>query len=340
MPSYVSPGVYVVEKDVSDYPVSLNSSVVGIVGFADRGPIAGKDGKKATLITSPEALIETFGEPSESIKGQALEGALEILETTNSMYFVRCADDTATEASAAITIGGCPAIQLPTAADLGFSPGATDSGVSSVVVTVKSTTTTNSGGSPFASDKTFTIAAANTSLAANDTNYHTGLAYKKAIGGDLGDADVGVFFDTGTADTAYLVLNSAGKDAKLIAEVYLVDPNDSTNKVYTATMDPLDCSAGLLSDASAVTASGTSIDTTSVAYHVQSLFPGAGYNLGTKTNGDTSGVSFEVDERGGISFEATVNNNGEAAEGFVASFVSGAPYLENQVGTSVAKATS
>ena len=71
MPNFVSPGVYVIEKDVSDYSPTINSSVVGIVGFASRGPIAGLNNKKATLITSPGQLIQEFGEPSEAIKGQA-----------------------------------------------------------------------------------------------------------------------------------------------------------------------------------------------------------------------------------------------------------------------------
>ena len=70
MPSYVSPGVYVVEKDISDYPVSINSSVIGIVGFASKGPISGEDGERATLITSQSDLIRQFGEPSEDITGQ------------------------------------------------------------------------------------------------------------------------------------------------------------------------------------------------------------------------------------------------------------------------------
>ena len=80
MPNFVSPGVYIVEKDISDYPAQVNSSVVGIVGFASRGPIAGTNSEKATLVTSQQGLIDEFGEPSEDLKGQALEGALEILE--------------------------------------------------------------------------------------------------------------------------------------------------------------------------------------------------------------------------------------------------------------------
>ena len=109
MPNFVSPGVYVIEKDISDYPAQINSSVVGIVGFAGRGPIAGLNSQKATLITSQQGLIDTFGEPSEGIKGQALEGALEILEATTSMRFIRVASSDAAEASASVQIGGCPA---------------------------------------------------------------------------------------------------------------------------------------------------------------------------------------------------------------------------------------
>lgn len=339
MANYVSPGVYVVEKDISDYPAQINSSVVGIVGFADRGPVAGKDGKKATLITSQQALVDLFGEPSEAIKGQALEGALEILETTQSLYFVRCADDTAAEASAAITIGGCPAVKLPTATALGYSPGSTDAGVSSVVITVKSDTVTHAGGAPFGADKVFTISPGNTSLDSANANYHIGLAYKKAIGGDLGSADVGVFYDPAVADTAFLVLNDAGSNARLSVTVY--DSNDYASDYTTAELAAVSSvGTSFETAASAVVASGVSVTTTEAAYHVQSLFPGAGYNLGTKSNGDTSGVSFEVDTRGGNGFSININDAGQAAEGFVGSFVSGAAYLEEVIGTSVANATS
>ena len=112
MAKYLSPGAYFTEVDISDYPAGSNSSVVGIIGFASKGPVAGKSGDKATLITSQEQLVSTFGNPSENIAGQALEGALEILEETNSMYFVRCAATSAAEASAAIPMGVCPSIAV------------------------------------------------------------------------------------------------------------------------------------------------------------------------------------------------------------------------------------
>ena len=123
MPNFVSPGVYIIEKDISDYPAQINSSVVGIVGFASRGPIAGISSEKATLITSQQGLIDTFGAPNEGIKGQALEGALEILEATNSLRFIRCADATRLEASAAVSIGGCPAILLSGTHAVPIAPG-------------------------------------------------------------------------------------------------------------------------------------------------------------------------------------------------------------------------
>ena len=55
MANFVSPGVYTVEKDISEYPVAGNSSIVGIVGFASKGPV-----NDATLITSQENLIKTL----------------------------------------------------------------------------------------------------------------------------------------------------------------------------------------------------------------------------------------------------------------------------------------
>ena len=87
MAKYVSPGVYVVENDNSDYVPSINPSVVGIVGFASKGPT-----DKATLIVDEASLVETFGEPLAESKsgGQGILGAVEVLEATNSLYFVRC----------------------------------------------------------------------------------------------------------------------------------------------------------------------------------------------------------------------------------------------------------
>jgi len=168
MANFVSPGVYVIEKDLSDYPVAVNPSVVGIVGFANQGPI-----NKATLITSQEGLVQKFGNPSESITGQALEGSLEILEATNSMYFVRCSDSaTAADASSTVKIGSCPAFDT-----LASGYGASADLYLDVQVNVN-------GVNVFATPKQYNIPA-NTSIGAASAQ---GYAIKSVIGGSLDGA--------------------------------------------------------------------------------------------------------------------------------------------------------
>ena len=101
-----SPSVVVLENDVSIYTPNINSSVVGLVGFANKGPT-----DKATLITSQENLLRVFGKPDSNLEGQGLEGALEILEATNQLYFVRSVSS-ALAASAAVAVGACPAVKV------------------------------------------------------------------------------------------------------------------------------------------------------------------------------------------------------------------------------------
>ncbi len=105
MANYVSPGVYTIEKDISEYAPSINTSIVGIVGFASKGPT-----NKATLITSQNSLVDTFGPPSEDLLGQGLEGSLEILEQTNSLYYVRAATADAADASSTLSVGSVPVV--------------------------------------------------------------------------------------------------------------------------------------------------------------------------------------------------------------------------------------
>lgn len=106
MPSYVSPGVYVTEKDWSDYSPSLNATNIGIMGFASQGPVG-----KATLITNADQLISTFGRPDLATGGFGLIGAYHILERTNTLYFTRVATTSASIADAALNIGACPHVK-------------------------------------------------------------------------------------------------------------------------------------------------------------------------------------------------------------------------------------
>lgn len=54
-----APGVYLVERDFSDYAAPLGATVGAVVGTAPRGPL-----NVPTLITSMDRLLEVFGEPS------------------------------------------------------------------------------------------------------------------------------------------------------------------------------------------------------------------------------------------------------------------------------------
>jgi phage tail sheath protein FI len=110
MPSYVSPGVYVIEKDWSDYTPSLNSTNVGIMGFASQGPTG-----KATLITNADQLLTTFGRPDDVVGGQGLIGAYHILDRTNTVYFTRVNTTDAEVADVATHIGNCPHVKTSTA---------------------------------------------------------------------------------------------------------------------------------------------------------------------------------------------------------------------------------
>jgi len=345
MANFVSPGVYVIEKDISDYPASINSSVVGIVGFAGRGPIAGLNGQKATLITSVQQLIDVFGEPSEALKGQALEGAQEILETTNSMRFIRAADDNATEASAAVQLGACPAVCVSGtlsnsikvgAADVGMSAiGSADLGTSDVRITA---TCYDQLRAVTVNAKTYDIPKGTLSTSASN-GATTMLGLSKVLGGAL-DADrIGAYSDSSSVDGSAFIVNPVAGDATTM-ELSCGIKDDAgvwqPGKIFQVLDKDGDRAAIAVES---ITASGFSLDTTGASYLVQSLWPGEGYNAGTKADGSTSGVSFEVGVNGAATTTEQVNNLGVAAETFKAGLTSGA-FLETDIGTSYDDKTS
>ena len=355
MPNFVSPGVYVIEKDISDYPVTINSSVVGIVGFASRGPIAGVNQEKATLITSPQQLVDTFGEPSEDIKGQAIEGALEILETTNSMRFVRCSEGGA-EASATVSIGGCPAFAVSgnhsspinpitaagaaiAGANVGMSSiGSNDITTSDVRFTI---TAYDNARTKTVDAKVYNVPAGTIDLSSTE-GATTIAALKKVLGGALDADKIGAFANANSGDASSFIIGQAagsGATINVTAEVYS-DVHGWMSLKILAPISKLGASGSVgTDDVSAGTVSGTSVDTTSVSYFIESLWPGAGYNAGTKSDGSTSGVSFEVDANGGEVTVEQVNNLGTAAESFKAGALSSA-FLEDTIGTTYDGRTS
>jgi len=184
-----SPAVVFLEKDNSAYPPNIESSIVGIIGYATKGPT-----NTPTLITSQENLINTFGNPSESLQGQGLEGALEILETTNQVRFVRAVSSDAQDASALVAFGVCPAVKFTTS-----SFGLTSSLYLKVSVR-------DSEGTLVLDQQTFSIPA----LAAN---VNAGISQASAIASIVGVGNaktdhVSVAFNTNSQGYGYLVITT------------------------------------------------------------------------------------------------------------------------------------
>lgn len=313
MPTYVSPGVYVVEKDISQYPAAINPSVVGIVGFAERGPV-----DKATLITNGERLIATFGEPKEAIIGQGLEGALEVLETTNSLYFVRCASTSAIDASAVIGLGACPMVTV--SGNIGVGASAT------IIYNVYD----NLGVKQFSTDKTVAISAGH----ANTVDALS------SLGGAITDASKLSVHAHPLADgagSAVIVGGFAGSGASLFLSATGGMHIDGT---FFGQKNNGDTSGAAVSGGFF---GGTSFDktgTTSIAYLIQSLYPGAGYNYKQSATGVIKGLTTDITTGGGSRVSVNINDNGNTEETFVVEFADGDYYIEEQINTGEEGATS
>jgi len=196
----LSPGVAVIEKDISEFAPTIDSSVVGLVGFASKGPL-----NEAKLITSPQNLVDLFGKPSEDIPGQGLEAALEILEATNRLYFVRAASGTAGEASSVMPLGACPAMAV---SSNGF--GVTEN------LYLKVQVTDADGASRYPAPVSFSIPASTVDA----TSGSQGLALAKILGGSLDADKQGGFFDTNTDTSGFIVGSWAGSGATISVSAY------------------------------------------------------------------------------------------------------------------------
>jgi phage tail sheath protein FI len=331
MANYVSPGVYVIEKDVSEYTPSVNSSVVGIVGFASRGPV-----DKATLITSQNNLINTFGEPSENLLGQGLEGALEILEQTNSLYFIRSASNDAAEASAVGQIG-CGAA---------FAVSANGYGVTNPL-TLRIQVTDANGKKVFSDNsnagKDFTIAAGLESLASNQSR-----ALRGVIGGDLDSDDLYVEYNRAINQfgvSSFVITNLAGSSVKIEASACSSTSFNAASGV--AILAPVEASGNGGADygvsagtpTSSIVAYGATLEpndaTDSARYLVQSLYPGAGYNGGLKSDGSTSGLSLSIEAKGGTKSVININNNGTTSESFAVRLAGSGAFITDTINTGI-----
>lgn len=317
--AFVSPGIYVIEKDVSDYPVTIDSSVVGIVGFASKGPV-----NEATLITSPQQLVTTFGLPGGGLPGQGLEGAVEILEATNRVYFVRGTTSSALEASTVVPVGGCPAVLV---SSNGF--GVTQNLYLDVQVH------DNSVVAKFPVVKQFSIPSGTVSSTSTQSQ-----ALVQVIGGGVDQSHVGAAYDSNSTASGYIFGAYAGSGAKLTITSY----SNSTRTTGVSALFALDengSPTGAIT--SSVVASGITLNsgsTSGFSYFVQSLYPGTGYNTGTNAAGDASGNSIEITPVGFANTILEVNDAGTAVEQFKTNFLNSGVFVENVINTGLVDTTS
>ena len=308
MATYNSPGNYVIEKDFSEYPPSVNSSIAGVVGFAARGPK-----NKATLITSAAQLLRTFGSPADTTGGQGLLGALEILTRTNSIYYVRAVTSAGLEASGAIPIGVCPAVYVTSY--MGTA-------ASSIFISTTGADGTNS--TPLGAAKhTLSVAASSLTTPNAKTIVQ---AVAKATSLDfpytfvLNDADA-------THQSGWFVGTEAGRDAIITVSGQGFD----FKEVSVSSGEPLGAAA-----ARVITASGGEFLNTFAGgtYFVNSLYEGKGYNYSNVTNVEgttTKGLQVIVDSKAGARFDLKVYDAGALEESFSMEMASGTSLSPEEV---------
>jgi len=360
MVNFVSPGVYVIEKDISDYTPAINPTVVGIVGFAGKGVP-----NKPTLITSQERLIKAFGRPTEDLPGQALEGSLEILETCNQLYFLRAmGSGTATTASATVEMGGCPAVAI-------FNSG-TGYGVGETLY-LELQASDNSGNKVYQSPKRIAIDSGTSMGGTACTTQAQAMA--TLVGGSLDGDKIGSYMTASSLDSTvassignYIVANFAGSGAILHVKAF----KDSSYTLESSSLYPVGASglasglagvdtngapwngishqAGKLADINGgavaeVKIRGTqfedaSITTAGMGYLVESQYQGNGYDASTHADGTITGNSITVSPLGSQNDFLNVNEDGATAESFKVSLVGSGAFVETVINTGLENRTS
>ena len=313
-----SPAVVVLEKDNSSYPPNIESSIVGIVGYASKGPT-----NKPVLITSQENLVNTFGPPSENIVGQGLEGALEILETTNQVRYVRAIPANAKDASALVPMGVCPAVKFE---NKGI-------GLTKSVYLVVSVS--DSDGTPVTEEKVYSILS-------STENVSDGLTQASAMAKILGNGDtitdpISMVFDENSKNTGYLVGTYAGSGSCMVVSAF----DDAALTSPYACFGAVGPAGTTLGSESVSSVFGYTIKNNSFAYLVRSLYAGVGYNQGTNSNtGQTSGVSIEIQNDANADSRLVVNSDGIATETYSISLLKGPKFVEEVINLGVDNAQS
>lgn len=310
-----SPGIFVREVDNTAFAPTIDSSIVGIVGFADKGPVG-----KATLITNAEQLVRTFGEPNEDLPGQGLLAAIEILEATNRIYFARCADGTSefplAEASAGVQLGACPAVKINKAAAEGTDP-----------LYLRINVSVN--GEPLAEPAILQVSSTELIYAEN---------FLKYVGDGTASKDIfGAAYDPDFPNEPYIFASYAGKNVVLSlsaasSEDFLAGEEIECLQGVDRFGDP----SGEL--VSSISVTGFDLTKNSLHYLVESLYPGKGYNYGISLKtGEVTGLSIEVDNVAGPWFNLYVNDKGFQSESFRLSLIGDNTFIGNVIKTSEAQ---
>lgn len=97
--TFVSAGVYILEKDDSLYAPALSPTTIGIVGTATKGDL-----NVATLVASEGELTNLFGFPRT--KDMGMHAAVEALKAARLVFFIRIAGPAATNGSVSVMDAG------------------------------------------------------------------------------------------------------------------------------------------------------------------------------------------------------------------------------------------
>ena len=305
MPTYSSPGTYVIEKDFSDYPTAVNSSIAGIVGFASKGPA-----NKATLVTSAAQLIRTFGEPDATEGGQGLLGALEILEKTNSIYYVRAEDETTAKgANGYLKWGVCPAAK--------FSVEGAASGVQVELLV-----------SSLGNDGTASASHQFSYLTGSQTDGYNATKLLN-MQGAIETADFPWTMIRNNDNEVFIIGREAGQNSRLQVSATFngASPNSISVFDYNGTL-------GSSSDKGEALGYETASSYAGGAYYIQSLYTGKGYNFSqTSTNKGVvnRGISVETVAKTGKWSEVNIYDSGVLSESFTVSFENSGGYFPEDI---------
>jgi hypothetical protein len=105
MPSFIAPGVYVIERDFSDYVASLQQTSLGMVSTSKRGPL-----NTPLLCTTPDQFLSRFGEPT--VNSYGAHAALNYLRRGNQLWFNRVAKEYESGAAQFNTMGSATPLGL------------------------------------------------------------------------------------------------------------------------------------------------------------------------------------------------------------------------------------